>query len=76
MQRKMTVKTITLLLCLVSFVSFGENNDAAKGDKKTEIKEYIQHHLKDSYDFSLFSYTTDSGELDSIEKKDIKEEDT
>lgn len=62
MQRKMTVKTITLLLCLVSFVSFGKNDDAAKGDKKTEIKEYIQHHLKDSYDFSLFSYTTDSGE--------------
>lgn len=62
MQRKMTVKTITLLLCLVSFVSFGKNDDAAKGDKKSEIKEYIQHHLKDSYDFSLFSYTTDSGE--------------
>ena len=30
--------------------------------KKKEIKEYIMHHLQDSYDFSLFSYTNDAGE--------------
>lgn len=35
---------------------------AASGDLKTEIKEYINHHLLDSHDFSLYSYTTDSGE--------------
>jgi len=29
---------------------------------KTEIKEYISHHLEDAYDFSLFSYTNDQGE--------------
>ena len=29
---------------------------------KTEIKEYINHHLLDSHDFGLFSYTTDEGE--------------
>ena len=34
----------------------------ASGDLKTEIKEYISHHLQDAYDFSLFSYTNDSGE--------------
>ena len=28
-------------------------------DLKTEISDYIQHHLKDSHDFSLFSYTDD-----------------
>ncbi len=28
-------------------------------DLKTEIDDYIQHHLKDSHDFSLFSYTDD-----------------
>jgi len=28
-------------------------------DLKTEIKEYISHHLEDAYDFSLFSYTND-----------------
>ena len=29
---------------------------------KEEIKEYINHHLLDSYDFSLTSYTTEDGE--------------
>ncbi len=61
MQRKITVKIITFLLLLTSLVSYA-NDEAPKGDKKSEIKEYIQHHLKDSYDFSLFSYTTESGE--------------
>ena len=31
-------------------------------DLKTEIKEYIFHHLEDAYDFSLFSYTKDNGD--------------
>lgn len=31
------------------------------GTKKEEIKAYIQHHLQDAYDFSLFSYTTEDG---------------
>ena len=31
-------------------------------DLKTEIKEYIDHHLLDSHDFTLYSYTTDEGE--------------
>ncbi|WP_415863943.1 F0F1 ATP synthase subunit A [Thalassobellus suaedae] len=29
---------------------------------KTEIKEYINHHLLDSYDFGLYSYVSDEGE--------------
>jgi len=36
--------------------------DEPKKDQKTEIKEYIQHHLQDSYDFGLFSWVNDSGE--------------
>lgn len=36
--------------------------DAKGGDLKSEIKEYIAHHLQDSYDFSLFSYTNAQGE--------------
>jgi len=35
---------------------------ATSSDLKTEIKEYIGHHLQDAYDFSLFSYTNASGE--------------
>jgi F-type H+-transporting ATPase subunit a len=30
-------------------------------DLKTEIKEYINHHLLDSYDFNLFSWKDDAG---------------
>ncbi len=31
-------------------------------DTKAEIQAYIQHHLQDSHDFNLFSYTDDQGE--------------
>ena len=39
-----------------------EAHETGAHDLKTEIKEYIDHHLLDSYDFTLFSYTTDEGE--------------
>ena len=32
-----------------------------KGDTKSEIKEYILHHLQDSHDFNLLSYTNKEG---------------
>jgi len=52
-----------LLVCSTSvFATEKTGADAPKKDLKTEIKEYINHHLKDSHDFSLYSYTTDSGE--------------
>jgi len=68
MRRKISLKLITSFLLLTAFVSFGQNEveqvpeHEPKTDKKTEIKEYIQHHLMDSYDFGLFSYETDAGE--------------
>ncbi len=65
MRRKIPLKPITLLLLLTAFVSFGQEGHGdgeQKTDLKTEIKEYIQHHLQDSYDFSLTSYTKDNGE--------------
>ena len=46
----------------MSFGQHGEGHGEEKTDKATEVKEYIQHHLKDSYDFNLFSYTVESGE--------------
>jgi F-type H+-transporting ATPase subunit a len=52
-------------LLFVGFI-FGQEteHDAYEGpkDKSTEIKEYIQHHLQDSHDFSLYSYTNEAGE--------------
>jgi len=38
-----------------------ETNDE-KVEGKSEIDDYIKHHIKDSHDFHLFSYTNDSGE--------------
>jgi len=65
--RKITsLKPIALLLLLTTFVSFGENEaqhaDSQDKDRKSEVKDYIQHHLKDSHNFNLFSYTAESGE--------------
>lgn len=63
MQNIISIKTICLLLLFVSSYSFGiESPKTDKGDIKTEIKEYINHHLLDSHDFSLTSYTTETGE--------------
>lgn len=61
MRRKIAVKAITLVLLLISFTSYGKE-EVPKGDIKSEIKAYIDHHLLDSYDFALTSYTNDNGE--------------
>jgi F-type H+-transporting ATPase subunit a len=37
-----------------------EHHTEEPKDKKTEIKEYIAHHLLDSYDFHFFSWKDDS----------------
>ncbi|WP_394369017.1 F0F1 ATP synthase subunit A [Hyunsoonleella ulvae] len=60
----MSLKTICLLFFFVTAYSFGKEapENEHEGDIKTEIKEYINHHLLDSHDFSLTSYTNDSGE--------------
>lgn len=39
-----------------------EHSQEEPKDLKTEIKEFISHHLLDSYDFHLYSYKDDSGE--------------
>ncbi len=35
-------------------------------DIKSEIKEFIDHHLKDSYDFTIFGYKNDKGEQEHV----------
>lgn len=37
-----------------------EHHEGETKDLKTEIKEFINHHLQDSYDFHLFSYKDDA----------------
>lgn len=60
MQSKLTLKFSTLILIFIPFLVMASKK-APETDKKSEIKAYIQHHLQDSYDFSLFSYTNDDG---------------
>ena len=63
MQNIISLKTISLLFFFITAFSYAkEEPQAGESDIKTEIKEYINHHLLDSHDFSLTSYTTESGE--------------
>jgi F-type H+-transporting ATPase subunit a len=62
------MKKITFLLFLVSFISVAQHNEDTAVKKNPEekslkvtIKEYIKHHLLDSYDFGLYSFTDDHG---------------
>lgn len=41
-------------------------SDGGKLNTKAEIDSYIDHHLKDSHDFHLFSYSNDAGERKHI----------
>jgi F-type H+-transporting ATPase subunit a len=71
---KVAQKTIKFLLiaviALFSITSFASEsdkkhdnqNDGGRVNTKEEVEAYILHHIKDSHDFSLFSYTSDKGE--------------
>jgi len=39
-----------------------DQNDGGRVNTKEEVEAYILHHIKDSHDFSLFSYTGDDGQ--------------
>jgi len=74
MRRKFLLKLLTSLLLIIAFQSNAQNEEhrkdkvelTSKEAEKLERKEYIQHHLQDSYDFNLFSYTSDNGEKKHI----------
>jgi len=53
-----------LLLSLACFQGFSATpqEDGGQVNSKEEVDGYIQHHIKDSHDFNLFSYTNDAGE--------------
>ncbi|CDF81195.1 ATP synthase F0, A chain [Formosa agariphila KMM 3901] len=72
MVAKQSIKFIAILVLLMTSVSsFAKGGDQdnqhhEEGDSRIDtpdkIKEYIGHHLKDSHDFALWSYTNDAGE--------------
>jgi len=58
------VTTLTLVLFFTCFSAFSSTSDEVKeggSDLKTEIKEFILHHLKDSYDFGITSWKAEDG---------------
>ena len=60
----MLKKMVLNIFLLIQIVLFPKNATATLSEKnnvntRDEIKEYILHHLKDSHDFNLFSYTDD-----------------
>ena len=61
MRSKLTVRLITILFFTLPFLSMAGGEKETGTDIKSEIKAYIQHHLEDTYDFGLYSYTTDEG---------------
>lgn len=63
MRKVNTLISLILLVSFISSVSFAKEAPTEdSGDLKSEIKEYINHHLLDSYDFSLYSFTNEQGE--------------
>ncbi len=56
---------IALLVVLIFTPSLNASeineSDSKTTNKKSEIKKYILHHLKDSHDFNLLSYTNELG---------------
>ena len=65
--RNLFFKNIYMLILLLFTAGVMAKTESAPADTegkdlKTEIDAYIKHHLKDAHDFSLFSYTDESGE--------------
>ena len=67
MQRKTLVKLLSILFLATTFTMSAKDpsKDAAssgdsRAERKQQVKDYIAHHLLDSHDFGLFSYTDDA----------------
>lgn len=66
----LTIALIALFTATI-FASGTDNKhdnleDGGRVNSKTEIDDYIKHHLADSHDFSLFSYTNKENERKHI----------
>lgn len=69
--RKFVASKILTFIALASFISAsakkGSTVEAHSPEStREEIKEFIAHHLQDSYDFNLFSYTDEKGVMQHI----------
>jgi F-type H+-transporting ATPase subunit a len=66
----LTIVVIALFSISGYAVGSDKNQDPQKDggqvNTKTEVEEYILHHIKDSHDFSLFSYTNAAGQREHL----------
>ncbi|WP_445735884.1 F0F1 ATP synthase subunit A [Mariniflexile sp.] len=74
MQRKIQTRLLLLFFTATTFFGFAgelkkdsdQNNDT-KTSRKQEVKEEVTHHLLDSHDFGIYSYTDDeTGEVHHV----------
>lgn len=61
-QRFKFLALITLVLLSASTYAISAKEDEGRISTKKEVEDYILHHIQDSHDFTLFSYTNDQGE--------------
>ncbi len=55
MQKRTILKTFIALVLIFSSGNLSAKEESEGEDTKTVIKEFIDHHLQDSYDFTFFS---------------------
>ncbi len=61
------LKTLALLLLVfVPITTYASSSGEGQVDTKEKVDGYILHHIQDSHDFHLFSYTNDAGERKHI----------
>jgi len=80
MQKNFSGTVLTILFLLSTLFCFGQHQDSidetaeskekskglTKEDRKKEVRDYVSHHLLDSHDFGIFSYTDDSGKTHHV----------
>lgn len=63
-------KFLAFSFLLIGAGAFAKEAPEAQGNSreaiKAEIDAFIEHHLQDSHDFTLFSYTDDAGEMHHV----------
>ncbi len=60
------VALFVILMFTFQGFSFSDPEDDGPVNGKSEVDEYITHHIKDAHDFHLFSYSNDAGERKHI----------
>jgi F-type H+-transporting ATPase subunit a len=60
------VALFVILMFTFQGFSFSDPEDGGPVNSKSEVDEYILHHIKDAHDFHLFSYSNDAGERKHI----------